>query len=614
MLLLTMALPLGAQQSPADSWHLSGTLGLGLSQTTQTTLFPVAGSRLSSDYETASGDLGLTLNGFWKDPELLPFSLDFHGARGSNKAGSGGYRDLLLNWGVNTTFLPGRSFPLRFFYRRSQLGASGDTFGQNADTSTFGVDWTLKTNRLPRITTGYTRFANDIHIPTSLFDNNYRQGHAYAGMEDRWKGWEWGTGFDRYTNTSNFVTGSALPTDFQEDLLAFGTHLRRAFGNSKGEFRLDNRDQWRDDVLPGRGTSRSRNYYTEASLRLQHTPKLSSSYFYDYVRLDFSGTATSTLIPGLPGNAVLLTPPAFDSHFAGGRLDYRLTGNLRFFEAVRYQHVTPVSNHFEFRESLSESLSGIVYQKSWRGFDFRGAYTGHFQWMGTNLGNRTHTFSNDVQAQAGWGSARRIRLVASAAYSKLNLVDQLNGFSQDRRYRLDAETRAVPHFAFRFTADHSRIELLNQAGDVIQTNTSLGVQADHKRFSASYTRNFGDGAGALFPEIVRMNFVISNPLPLEQLSRSPLLNRAVYANSASLVLKLLRNLDLSGNWRTERNVLAASAFRFKILEARARYRIGKITIDVGYGRYRNESEIGLNSSGLHTNRYLLRVARDFRVF
>lgn len=614
ILLLAATIPAAAQQGDPERWHLNGSVGLSLNRTSQASLLPIAGATQSSRYDSAAGDLGLSLSGFWKDPELLPFTVDFNGEGGSNRVSAGGYREQLLGFGVNTTFLPSRPFPLHFFYRRSQLGARGDTFGQDADTTTLGVDWTLKARKVPRITTGYTRFTNNVKLPTSLFDNSYNQGHAFLTAADNWKRWDWGVSAERFTNVSNFFTGLSAPGDFREDLRVVGTRVRRPFWDDRADLSVDTRNQWRHDEIPGGDTSRSQDTYLAASFRLKHTEKLSSNYFYDYTRVNQSGLSANTTLPGLPGNVILLMPPSFSSNFAGGRLEYRANKEIRFFEAVRYQHVTPVSPSVETREALSESLSGVSYQKNWHGLDLISSYTGHLQFMGTNLGNRSHTFSNDLQGQAGWGSTRQARLVASASYAKLNLVDQLNGFTQEQRFRVDAETRAVRNLMIRFTADHSRIELLNQAGDAAQTGTSFGVQAEHRRFGASFTHTLGDGAGAVFPETLRMNFVISVPLPLDQLVRSPLLNRTSRGNSAALVLRLRRNLDFYASWRTQRDVLAASAFRFRTFEARARYRVGKVTIDFGFGSFRNESMIGATPNGLRTNRYLLRIARDFRLF
>jgi hypothetical protein len=612
--ILLAAMPLAAQAPPSERWHLAGTLGMNLTRTTQTSLFSVPTSSPSASYDTAQGDLRMALNGFLENPELLPFSVNFDGAHGSNTVAAGGYRNNVVDWGINTTFLPARPFPLRFFYNSSHLGTSGDTFGQDSDTSTLGVDWTLRLPRVPLFTVGYTRFTNELRLPTSLFQNSYRQGHFYLSAQDSWKGWEWGLGFDKYSNASNFGNASLLPTDFQEDVKAFGARLRHLFWGQKADFRLDQRDEWLSNLFPGQGISDLTTNYTSTTLHLQHTEKLASSYFYNFSRVQQEGTVSTVLLPGLAPNVTLFVLPTFDSNYAGARLDYRVAPFVGLFQELRYQHVTPVSNQFEFRESLSESLSGANFVKGWRGIDVSASYVGHLQYMGTNRSNDSRSFSNEAQGRAAWGDPRVVRLTGTVAYSKLNLVDQLNGFTEDHRYRLEAETRRWNNAAFRLAVERFTAELLNLSGDVNQRGTNFSAQVEHRRFSLAFTRSLGNGFGALFPAFVQLQFRISSPLPLEQLFFTPLLNRTMRASSAVLVLRLRRNLDLSGNWRTERDLLTASHFEFRQVEGRLRYRLGKFTFDTAIGSYRNTSFAGVNFSGLRTNRYLLRVTRDFRVF
>jgi hypothetical protein len=612
-ILFTAALFAAAQQPSREPWHLQGALGMTLSKTSQTSLLPIPGTAPSADYETAAGNLRLSLSGYGKDPQLLPFNLDFEGEHGSNKVDIGGYRDNLLNWGVNTTFLPGRTFPLRFFYRKSQFGARGGSFGQDAYTSTLGVDWSLRQPKLPVLTAGYTRFVNDIRLPTSLFDTSYRQGHAFASAEDTWKKWNWGIGFDNYVNTSNLAGGFVLPVGFTQTLRVAGLRLRRPFWEKRADFRLENRNEWRNDQLPDSTHARSTDNYTSASLHIQHRPKFGSSYFYIFTRVGFG--RPSGIIPGLPSNATLLASPTFDSHFAGGRADYQRTDSIRVFQEIRYQHVTtPASPGSEFRKSLTESLSGASYTKSWKKFKFDGSYTGHVQIMGTNLGNRTNTFSNDVLARVAWGAPGAVRLVGSAYFSKLNLVDQLNGFSDNRRYRLELETRRWHNLQLHLAAERFEIELLNLSGDLNQRGINLTAKVDHQVFTLGYTRTLGSGFGALFPAFVQLHFQVSAPLPLEQLLSTPLLDRSARTNAAYLILRLRHNLNLSANWRTERDVLVASRFGFRQMEGRLRYGLGKFMFDAAFGTYRNDTLAGTEFSGLRTNRYVLRVTRDFRIF
>lgn len=613
-LLLGLVLPAGAQQPPPEPWHLRGSLGLNLSKTSTTPLRPFFGSQQGSDYSTAAGDLRLNLSGFLKDPRLLLFTLDLNGQRGSNSIEAGGYRNTLLSGGANLLFLPQRPFPLRFYYRNSQFDASGAGFDQDSDYSTLGFDWSLNLSQLPRLTLGFSRFTNDIRLPTSLSDISYRQRLWRIGVDDVWSGWEWGFGFDDYANVSNAIGGFALSSDFEEDLRVLGARVRRSFWERKAQLAFENRTQWRDTLLLDRGSTKSTDSYTHASLRVSHTPKLSTSYFYNYVRVKLRSDVPEAARPSFFGPITLLQPSLFNSHYTGGRLEYRLAPTLRFFEEIRYYRLTPPTDSFEARKSQAESLSGVAYLGSWRGLELGGSYVGRYQLLGTNFGNHADTFSHDVEARVGWGNVRRLRLLGSARYSKLNLVEQLGGFTEESRWRLQADTSRLPGLRLRFSTGRTRFEFLNLGGNTEQDNTDFSLQLDHKRFSLGLARTLGDGAGALFPSTIRQRTLISIRLPLDELIATPLLDRTTHATSANLILRLHRSLDFSANWRVESNDFAASEIDYRLAEVRARYRLGKFTFDAGLGFYRTEVLTVQGPSGTDIKRYFFRAVRDFMVF
>jgi hypothetical protein len=602
-----------AAQQPQEGWHANGTLGFGYYHTVQTTFLPEPVTGPESTYDTIFGDVRLDLNGYFKDPRLLPFSVNFDTLQGSNDVDVNSYGSSLYNWGFNTTFLPVRSFPLRVYYQKSQFSASGDVFGQNADTSNLGVNWTLRETTLPKINLDFSRYENKIRLATSLFDTNYDQNHFAAGVEDQWRGWGWATSFEHYQNSSNFANFETLPTNYHENLNLLDVRVHRAFWEDKAKFDVDNRSEWRHDELPTVGTSDSSDSYTSATLNIRHTRKLSTSYFYNFAHVT---TGTALLPDGsiAPGQVTFFLAPSFNSDYAGARADYQLTNHVRVFQEIRYQYATPPSSQVEYQQSLTETLSGLGYQTSWRKIDLDASYIGHFQILGTNFGNHQNSFSNDFYGRVAWGNVRRVRLSASGDYSKLNLVQQLNGFSEDRRIRLEAETQRWNSFLFRAFVERSYIELLNLAGDITQNTTGFGFQVEHPRFSLSASHMIQDGAGALFPATIQEQQIISAPLPINLLLGSPLLNRNAYTNAAALILRLHRNLDLDAHYRDEKDLLTASRFTFAEEEVRLRYRLGKIELDAGYGHFRNESFTQPNNSGLRTNRVLFRIARDFKVF
>jgi hypothetical protein len=596
---------------------MNGSAGVNLLRDSNTPVLSQAPeSETTSVNSTAAGDLRLALDGFAKDPRLLPFSLDFSGERGANAVDVGSYRNTLLNWGFNTIFLPERPWPLRFYIRHSQYDANGGVFNETSDNSAMGLDWTLRLPKLPKITVGYTHLTNKVRLATSLTSSSYDQKLAHLGAQDTWKGWEWTAGVDNYSNVSDALAGLAIPAQYRQDLRVASGRVRRIFWNKRAEFDLNDRSEWRKSEYPGSGKSRSTDHNLNTSFRLQHSPKLSTSYFYTFTRVNLSNLSPfgNTEPTGLVFGVTFIAPPTFTSHFGGAHADYRATKHVNLFEEVRYQHLTAPPSEFELRQTLTESLSGITYQRAWRTWEVTGNYTGHLQSMGTNLGNRNNTFSNDMEGRLAWGNVRRVRLSATGRTSKLNLVEQLGGFSQNRLVRLEAVTARLRPFRLRASAGRSHLEFLNQGGNTRQDFTNFSGEISHPRFSLGATRSFGSGAGALFPEDVRLRPLISISLPLDQLIYTPLLDRTTRITAASFLFHLNHRLDISATWRQEKNLLRTSDQNFRIFDVHGRYRIGKVTLEAGFGKFNTNVAMLQALTGTRINRAYLRVARDFKVF
>jgi hypothetical protein len=536
IVVLLLAPLLAAQQPVTEPWRLSGSLGLGYSGTRQTPLFltnPATSS--ASSYNTAQGDLRLDLGGYVKDPLLLPFSVNFDGVGGNNIVSAGSYTDTNISWGFNTIFLPASSFPLRAFFQQTQFDTGGTLFGQNSNTRNFGVDWAVRKNNLPHINLDFGQFSNDVKLATSVLDTNWKQKSLAFDVSDDWKGWDWSGNYGRYAIDSSLADFVSLPANSHENLQVVGAHLRKNFLDGKAHFALENRDQWEVQEFPSFGKANSSDSYTSATLGVDHTEKLSSSYYYNFVHVTTGQQLFAA--PGVlpPGQFQLLTVPSFNSQSASARVNYRLTPHLRLSQQVRYQYSTPPSQQQESQQSLGESLSSVSYQNSWHSLEFNGTYTGHFQLLGTNFGNHTNTFSNDVYGRVAWGRVERVRLSLSGANSKLNLVQMLNGFSSDSRARAELETKPWRSILFRLYGEWSSVELLNIAGDTKQDSTGFGFQIEHRLFALSASDLHQNGAGALFPSVVQAQFAISEPLPLNLLLGTPLLNRDTQIKAASAV-------------------------------------------------------------------------------
>jgi hypothetical protein len=286
---------------------------------------------------------------------------------------------------------------------------------------------------------------------------------------------------------------------------------------------------------------------------------------------------------------------------------------LTFFEQVQEYRATVPQTVPEAETSEADSLTGGHFAKVWRGLDLGAGYTAHFQEMGTTLGHRPTTFSNDLEGRVGWGDPRRVRLVASGVDTKNNLVIQLGAFASNRSLRMQAETTRFFGWHLRGSVERARVEYLSVSGDVKSDATNFTGQIEQRRLSFGVAHQTSAGAGALFPATVAALQTISIPLPLSELVATPLLNRISHVDTATLILHVRRQFDVAADFLSEKDVLALSQARFLTGEISGRYHLGKIGIQGGFGSYRVSNDVAPARTGTLMNRYFLRVSRDFNL-
>lgn len=607
-LVLMSALPCMAQyyDEGVERWHLRGSAGVSFFRNTDTPL--VNGSGESSTYNDVAGDLGLDLSGFVKDPKFVSFDTNFNLQQGANSSDGADFSNSLLGGGFNVAFLPVSHYPFHFMYQKSAFDTSGSLFGSNSDTSQLNAQWMLDLPNLPRFTFGYRSSSNDVRLATSLSNTGYDQSDWSFQAQDNMKGWVWNAGLN-FGNFNANSLGTLVITGTKEDYLNWGGRVYRNFWDNKALFQADFRSERYHYDIQGSGTSDNSDIITSASLLLQHTPKLSSHYYYSFTRVDVSSNLNE--ISGV----TILTLPSQDTQSVGGRVDYQVWQPLRVFQELRYSRLTPLpGTAMESRTALSESFSGATIQKRWRQFDLGGTYMGELQLMGTNLGNQAHTWSNNVDARVGWGEAKKVHLLGTYRYSQFNFIEQLGGFTHDQHYGVQAETTHFWGTRFIGSVEHGNLDILNLSGKTTRDYSNLMFQAEQRKFVFIAIRGFDDGSGAVFPTDLTGRTLITAPLPISQLVGTPLLDRTTRLTSVALTLRLKRNLDIGADWRKEDNILFNSTQDYRIWELRGEYRLGKVTLDGGVGNLRTSIGSDLGNSGLGINRYWFRVRRDFNVF
>ena len=176
------------------------------------------------------------------------------------------------------------------------------------------------------------------------------------------------------------------------------------------------------------------------------------------------------------------------------------------------------------------------------------------------------------------------------------------------------ETKRWNSFLFSIFGSYNNIELLNLSGDVRQSGTGYGVQVEHPRLGLSFSHTLQNGSGALFPIETQTTIQISDSLPLNLLLATPLLNSADHVTIGLATLRPRRNLEITGEYRNEKDVLTATSFQYRVLDGRLRYQVGKIHLEGGYGQYKNLSFGVPSFSGLKASLAFVRVYRYFKAF
>lgn len=610
-LAMITTIPVHGQYADYESprWHANGYAGFNLTHTSQEQV-----NVGQADQLFPLGDLRLNSNGFLFDPRFLDLSTALDYQKGVNSSGVGDLSTGGLNLAINSAFLPRSRLPLRVAYARTNHGVSGLGLTQNDDSSRLDVQWTVREPVLPQLTLSFQRYDNTVHVPASFADHNYSETSFGAGASDSWKDWRWNGNFSQsYGNSSGAASILGLNSAYDNSTRAGGFNLSRYFKDNKARLTFDNREIWRHDSLSGDGNNRSSEFTDNVNFDVQVTPRVTLAAGYSFTQVDFSGGSFNSIL-GPGGTPVqVLSISSSTSNAVSGRVDYRPWDWLRLSQDVRTVFISPLASIAESQTSFTDTASTIAAEHRWRGFDLIGSYTGRYQLAGTTLSNTPDSWSNSFMGRVGWGNVQRVRLTAAAQDTRLNLVEQIGGFTDEKRVSLEAETHFVKNFRFRLNGEYSNIDLLNVSGDTRSKNVLYSAQADHRLFSLWYSVSFMDGAGALFPEgLIDRTFLVV-PLPISQLLATPLLNRTTDARTAGLIGRFRRNLDLMAVYRTEDVKLLNSQQKFKVLQGDARYRIGKVTIECGYSRNLNDVINVTSLSGTRLAVWYIRIGRDFRI-
>lgn len=590
-------------------WHVYGFAGVDLTHTSQS----VVDQQGQFDQFTPLGDLRLNSDGFLLDPRFLHLNAGLDYQKGTNSSERGDLGTGGMNIAASSVFLPNSHEPLRFSYTRTNHGVTGLGLDQNDDSSRIDVQWNVFRPNLPHIITTFQDYSSTVHVPTSFLDRSFNETALNVGVSDIWKDWHWTGNYAVGKGNSTGAPQLGIDSTFESSTSAGNFNLNRGFWDNKARLLFENQDIWRNDHLTGDGTSKSDEITNNLSFDVQVHPKVSLSAGYGFAKVDFHDVSFNSVLVPTAGTIQVLAINSSTSNTASGRVDYRPWAWLRLSQEVRTTLSTPADQILESRTSYTDTASTVSADHRWRSFDFLGVYTGRFQISGTTLGNSPDSWSNSYLARVGWGSVQKLRLTAVGQNTRLNLVEQIGGFTDQKRIGAEAETHRVKFFRLRGSAEYSEVDLLNLSGSTQSKMSTYSLQVEHRLFTVVFNSSYMRGAGALFPVgLLDPQFLVI-PLPVSQLVATPLLDRTTHNKGVTFIGRLRRRLELAASWRIEDTQLQESDQSYDVLEADARYRLGKFTVEGGYSRNLNEvtSVTGLNGNRLAI--WYFRIGRDFKI-
>jgi len=592
----------------APRWRVNGFAGFDLTHTLQ--------SQTNSTVETGQlfplGDFRLIGDGFLVDPKFLHVNGAFDYQKGANTSDRGDLGLGGMNMAVSTAFLPNSHEPLRVSYTRTNHGVTGLGLDQNNDDSRLDVQWDIFRAHLPHIIASFQDYSSTVHVPTSFSDHSFSERALNLGASDTWKSWQWSGSFSTGSGSANGTSPIIQDNIFDNSTRAGFFNLFRSFWDNKAHLRVENRDVWRDEHLQGDGSTSNKELTNNATFDVQLHPKVSLTAGYAFSQVAFQNSSFATQLPG-SCPIQLLSLVASHSNSVTGRIDYHPLSWLRLSQDIREAFYSPATGVVESQLSYTDTDSTIEASHRWRSFDFTGSYTGRFQIDSTTLDQTPSSWSNSFTGRVAWGDARNLHVAVSAMDNHLNLVEQIGGFTDEKRVGFEAETHRIRSLRLRVAAEDSQVDLLNVSGNTRSKMVTYSAAADHRLFNVDYTNAFLDGAGALFPlGLVDHQFIVI-PLPIGQLVNTPLLNRTTHAQTVSFLGRPRRRLEVSLAWRTEDTVLAASEETFNVLQTDARYRLGKFTVEGGYSRNLNDVTIITGINGTRLAIWYFRIGRDFKL-
>lgn len=570
-----------------------------------------------------TNDLGLGLQerGFLFDPRLWTHTLGFRVGRSafSLPLQSNVINSLGVNF--NGTMFQSRSFPFRIYFSKQKANTdyTGPAFTRT-NYQNLGMSWSLNNPRIANVTLNAMSGKTDTDNFSSIFLPFREKQQAFNGIISRsFNGWvvEGNAGYSRVRSS---LYG------YQYILREQGVRLQRAVGDrgswtsSMHRFLRSESDEHRPWMRFGLTTLNSSFVY-------RHSEKLRGFYTANYLsnirEAVLASALTSSAGPGSAGAGVepgpilqqaLLNRGGNSSLNGQAGWNYMATRRLTFDwtvgETLLDNRGVVVNDQSMLLGGFTTASGGASYQRrfgrwstTWRGRLLR-------NWNRRLIGGGYADDSRSVSLGLTHPLSRWQWI------SKLSYSEYLSGALHGSLYRQQRWDNSV-ETRFRWLTLNLGAELIhvNSNYSSLQQFTESGENSlllhgafTGRRWSASAGQGLRNVNSAIF------SLDLTNPLNSALLSDfTPLVSPLTNADRYSYLsgnYRLRHNLMFQGSYRRDRFVLSGGDFsRYTTMDLGVAYRLGKMTLVVGYRDLQQES---LNRH-LGRNQIYFRLVRPFTI-
>ncbi|MBI3649608.1 MAG: hypothetical protein HY231_01010 [Acidobacteria bacterium] len=295
-----------------------------------------------------------------------------------------------------------------------------------------------------------------------------------------------------------------------------------------------------------------------------------------------------------------------------GQITYRLMREITVSGTLGARSINPPDDAIESATRFLDLTAAMNWNKKFKLIDTRAGLAEGLTEARSNFGEVRRIRFRSLSAGLNVGEARYALISADYDWSSRPDVFQIGGFASQQRFTMEVESYALRGFHLRVSAGQNRLVYLTTRGREELQIISYSGSLDQRLFTllVSHNTNIGVRDSFLIPLPSDRNRIF-RALPIEALTRDPLLNTSGIYTFGLLRVKPTKDLDIDIRYLKDKAFFARTndvfAEQFDLL---IRYRLGKFTFTGGavFQQQRTEGLFFRDRAY-----YFFRLSRPFKI-